>query len=111
MEERRRFDRVLIPLPANIFADDDQGNRLGRIRELGRGGFLLQTSRRFSMGVPLAVIIVAEHDGIRRQVNVVQRYRTAKGETGFEFHALEPEAAVEIGVLIGKYYDASAYEK
>jgi hypothetical protein len=105
MEERRRFDRVLIPLPANIFANDDQGNRLGRIRDLGRGGFLLQPSRRFSADVPLAMTIVAELDGIRRQVNVMQRYLSAEGNSGFEFRALAPDAAVEIGVLIGKYYD------
>ncbi len=107
MDERRQFDRVPIPPTANIFADDDQGNRLGRIRMLGRGGFLLQTSRKFPSNVPLAMVIVAESDGLRRPVSVQQRYVTPEGEGGFEFQNLGPDAAVEIGVLIGRHFKSS----
>jgi len=103
-KERRFFDRVQIPAQANIFIEDDQGNRLGRVSMLGRGGFLLNTERRFPALEPLNMIFVAEHDGVRRSLNAVQRYTSPSGEVGFEFQELEPSAAVEIGVLLGKYF-------
>lgn len=104
-KERRYFDRVAIPPDANVFVDDDHGNRLGRIRMLGRGGFLLETNRRFPAAEVLAFTIVGENDGVRRQVNAVQRYTNPEGDVGFEFQELEPDAAVEIAVLIGKYFN------
>ncbi len=107
MDERRQFDRINLPATANIFADDDQGNRLGRIIILGRGGFLLQTKRKFPINVPLDLTIVAERDAVCRPVRVVQRYITDAGCGGFEFQNLDTEAAVEIGVLVGKYFSAS----
>jgi hypothetical protein len=103
-KERRYFDRIVIPATANLFLEDGDGNRLGRIRMLGRGGFLLETSRRFPSTETLAYAIVGESDGIRRQIHAVQRYTSPDGDVGFEFQALEPDAAVEIGVLIGKYF-------
>ena len=111
MKDRRCFDRVVIPAAANLFVEDDQGNRLGRIRMLGRGGFLLETNRRFPAGQPLALTLVGELDGVRQQVNAVRRYANSDGDVGFEFQALGPEVAVEIGVLIGKYFHASSAAK
>jgi hypothetical protein len=111
LKERRYFDRVVIPTTANLFIEDDQGNRFGRIRMLGRGGFLLETSRRFPAAETLAFTIVGERDGVRRQVHAVQRYTNPEGDVGFEFQALEPDAAVEIGVLIGKYFNAARAAK
>jgi hypothetical protein len=107
LKERRYFDRIVIPATANLFLEDDQGNRFGRIRVLGRGGFLLETSRRFPAAETLAFTIVGERDDVRRQVHAVQRYTNPEGDVGFEFQALEPDAAVEIGVLIGKYFNAA----
>ena len=104
-KERRYFDRIVIPATANLCLEDDQGNRFGRIRMLGRGGFLLETNRRFPAAETLAFTIVGERDGVRRQVHAVQRYTNPDGDVGFEFQALEPDAAVEIGVLIGKYFN------
>lgn len=106
-KERRYFDRIVIPATANLGLEDDQGNRFGRIRMLGRGGFLLETNRRFPAGETLAFTIVGERDGVRRQVHAVQRYTNPEGDVGFEFQALEPDAAVEIGVLIDKYFNLS----
>ncbi len=101
--ERRDFKRITIPATANIFADDESGNHLGRIRMLGRGGLLLETIRRFPPGEILIVTIVAEHDRICRQVHMEQRYTSPDGHVGFEFNSLDTEAAVAIGVLINKY--------
>ena len=111
LKERRYFDRIVIPATANLFLEDDQGNRFGRIRMLGRGGFLLETSRRFPAAETLAFTIVGEDDDVRRQVHAVQRYTNPDGNVGFEFQALEPDAAVEIGVLIDKYFNAARAAK
>jgi hypothetical protein len=105
-KERRYFDRVTIPADANLFLDDDHGNRLGRICELGRGGFLLETNRRFPPAEVLPFVMVGESDGVRRQVNALQCYTNPEGDVGFEFSALGPDAAVEIGVLIDRYFNA-----
>lgn len=110
-KERRYFDRIVIPTTANLCLEDDQGNRFGRIRMLGRGGFLLETNRRFPAGETLAFTIVGERDDVRRQVHAVQRYTNPEGDVGFEFQALEPDAAVEIGVLIDKYFNLSRATK
>ena len=109
--ERRGSDRVPIPATASVFADDDAGNRLGRIRMLGRGGFLLETSRRFPAGEIMGVTIVAEREGVRRQAQVVQRYTSPDGHVGFEFKSLDPEGTIEVGVLIGKYFAFSGDDK
>ena len=44
-------------------------------------------------------------------VHAVQRYTNPDGNVGFEFQALEPDAAVEIGVLIDKYFNAARAAK
>ena len=111
LKERRFFDRIVIPATANLFLEDEQGNRFGRIRMLGRGGFLLETNRRFPAAETLAFTIVGEDDAVHRQVQAVQRYTNPNGDVGFEFQALEPDAAVEIGVLIGKYFNAARAAK
>ncbi|MGI9104131.1 MAG: PilZ domain-containing protein [Terriglobales bacterium] len=108
MEERRQFDRVQIPASARVHAEDAEGNRLGRIVMLGRGGCQVQTSRRFPPDVTMPLVIVAELDGIRRHVSAIHRFTLPNGEAGFEFQGIEPEAAVEIGVLVGKYFPADA---
>ncbi|MGZ4822481.1 MAG: PilZ domain-containing protein [Terriglobales bacterium] len=111
LNERRTFDRVPIPATANIFADDEEGNRLGRVRMIGRGGFLLETNRRFPPAEVLLFTIIAERDNVRRQVYAEQRYTSPNGHVGFEFRSLDPEATVEIGVLIRKYFAFSGEDE
>jgi hypothetical protein len=107
MDERRKFERVILPAAANIYAEDGEGRRIGRLRILGRGGFLMDTRLSFTIGTTHLLTIVAEGEGIRRSLPVVVRYGTEPG-VGFEFVNLEPDAAVEVGVLLGKYYQAAA---
>ena len=90
MDNRRNYERVRIPESAGIYAIDDGGKRMGPVRELGLGGML-----------------VDESQGIHRHVKTVSCYKTAEG-VGFHFHTLEPQAAVEVGVIIGKHHPASA---
>lgn len=110
-KERRTSDRVLIPATANIFADDEEGNRLGRIRRIGPGGFLLETNRRFPPGEILLITLIAERDNVRRQVYAEQRYTSPDGHVGFEFKSLDPEATVAIGALIRKYVGFSGEDE
>ncbi len=103
MDERRRFERVSIPENAKLYCDDRQGKRLGAVRVLGRGGLLLDTKDHFLPGSIHELVLVSEREDIRRQLRIVVRDDSPEG-VGFEFAALEPDAAVEIGVIIGRYY-------
>ncbi len=103
MDERRRFERVTIPANAKLYCQDQQGKRLGAVRALGRGGLLLDTRDHFHPGSVQEVVLVSEDGDIRRKLRLVARYISPEG-VGFAFAALEPDAAVEVGVIIGKYY-------
>jgi hypothetical protein len=105
--ERRKFERVNLPASANVFIQDHSEQRVGRVRILGRGGFLLETKERFRSGSTEPLTIVAPASGIRREIEARALYTTDEG-TAFEFHNLQPDAAVEVGVLLGKYYAAKS---
>ncbi len=105
MEERRKFERVHIPEWAKVFVADVTGKKLGDVRMLGRGGMLLAIPGGLPAGGRHTVYIVDASEGIRREVRIVVRY-SMPGGVGCEFVDLEPDAAVEIGIIIGKYYSA-----
>jgi hypothetical protein len=106
-EERRKFERVHLPAGSGVYAATNDGDTLGELRMLGRGGFQVDTQRDFKMGTDHHVYIVDESESIRRQVHAVVRNLSHDTLVGFEFEDLGPDAAVEIGVMIGKYYSAS----
>lgn len=110
MDERRRFERINIPASAKIHAQTASGKRVGPVRVLGRGGFMVDTPESFELGKKLDLVIVDEAEGIHRKVAAVPRYRQGPG-VGFEFHHLDADTAVEVGVMIGKYYAAHAAKK
>lgn len=107
MDDRRKFERITLPDSTKVFAHDASGERLGRIRVIGRGGLLVETRQSIAPGSHHALVLVDDTEGIKRPVPTVARYTTPQG-IGFEFESLEPDAAVEIGVIIGKYYSATA---
>ncbi|ABF42447.1 type IV pilus assembly PilZ [Candidatus Koribacter versatilis Ellin345] len=107
MDDRRKFERIALPDSTKVFAHDKQGERLGRVRVIGRGGLLIETRQAFDPGSHHELVLVDDTEGIKRPVPAVARYITPQG-IGFEFETLEPDAAVEIGVIIGKYYSATA---
>lgn|SRR5512143_2409308 len=108
MDDRRRFERVNMPDFAKVYATDEQNSRLGPVRVLGRGGMLIKSERPLSPGSHQSLYLVDDSEGIRRELHVVVRYTSDEG-TGLEFENLEPDAAVEVGVIIGKYYAAGAH--
>ena len=109
-KNRRKYERVMLPEAAGIYATDSKGKRLGPVRELGLGGLLVDTPRRCQEGDMLSLVLVDKSEGIRRRVKTVTCYRVAQG-VGFRFHTLDPEAAVEIGVIIGKHHSANSKRK
>ena len=105
MENRRNYERVKIPETAGIYAIEEGGKRMGPVRELGLGGMLVDTKLPCREGDMLSLVLVDESQGIHRHVKTVSCYKTAEG-VGFHFHTLEPQAAVEVGVIIGKHQAA-----
>jgi hypothetical protein len=102
MDERRSFERINIPESAGVYAATPQGERLGTIVMLGRGGFLLASRGKFESGKGRDFVIVDQGQGVRTPVRAVARYTSNQG-VGFEFEDLKSDAAVEIGVIIGKH--------
>jgi hypothetical protein len=102
MEERRKFDRVKLPASAAVYALDEDGKRLGRVLKLGPGGLVLETSAPLVEGSPHHIVLVEEGEHIRRSFVVVVRFRSPEG-IALEFRAVDIEAAIDIGIIIGKY--------
>jgi hypothetical protein len=99
---KRRFERVTLPSNAEVFAEEE-GRRLGRVTSLGQGGMLVETTRNFMFQSPHRIVVVEENEGIHREIVAVALYRH-DGSVGFEFPSLDVDAAVEIGVILGRYY-------
>ena len=101
-DERRRFERINIPESARIYVRDANGKRLGVLRILGRGGMLFSCETPYESGSKATFQIVDDAEGITRPVNTIVRYFTPEG-IACEFERLDTDAAVDIGVWIGKF--------
>lgn len=109
-DERRKFERLQIPEVAKVQVNLPDGKKLGMLSVLGRGGFQVRTKKSFQMGDVHSLVIVDKTENIKRPVRAMVRSVDPPGLVGFEFESLEPDAAVEIGVIIGKYYSAAFNE-
>ena len=107
MENRRKFERLSLPSASKAYVTDPAGRRLGNLSVLGRGGFQidLRDHAAYTDGSSHDVVLVDESEGIRREVAGIVRM-SKPGAVGFEFKDLNADAAVEVGVIIGKYYSA-----
>jgi hypothetical protein len=108
MDERRKFERLSLPQTSRAFVTNTEGKRLGNLSVVGRGGFQidLRENSAFPQGSLHEVLIVDDSEGIKRQVSGIVRMSNP-GAVGFEFQDLSADAAVEVGVIIGKYYSAA----
>jgi hypothetical protein len=106
-DERRKFERINLPRMEHAFVTTAKGKRLGDLSVLGRGGFQVDTQEPFKSGEVHDLVIVDTTEGIKREVRAIVRM-SAPGAVGFEFEDLDPDGAVEMGVIIGKYYSANA---
>jgi len=105
MDERRKFERLSIPQSSGVYVCTPDGRRIGWLSVLGRGGFQVETEHPFKVQQRHSLVIVDDSEGIRRPVRATVRSEKG-GSIGFEFAELDPDAAVEIGVIIGKYYSS-----
>jgi hypothetical protein len=105
--ERRRFERVEVKHKAKVKVTDPRGQLLGIVRQIGRGGIAFEPEKPFKKDKKVKVVISDDSEKIRFQVNAVVRYAGPR-QVGLEFRDLDAESAVDVGILIGKYYDNGA---
>ena len=104
--EKRKYERVELPPEAGAYLEDPTGKRLGALRVIGQGGLFCECDPSpYRAGQIMLVRIVDKSEGIERNLNCEIRYTEPKG-IGLAFEDLGPDSAVEIGVMIGKYYSA-----
>jgi len=106
-EEKRRFERIDIRPEAQIVVLDKKDRRVGVLRQLARGGFAMEPDKSYSRDNKVHEFTIHEpEEDIRVEIHA--RVRFAEPELiGFEFVDLTPDSAVEVGVIIGKYYEHS----
>jgi PilZ domain len=104
-EERRRFERIDIMHEAQVLAMDARGNKAGVLRQLARGGFMMEPEKTYSEDSKIYSFTIHEPlEDIRVRVNARLRFSDQQ-YAGFEFVDLDPDSAVQIGQIIGKYYE------
>jgi hypothetical protein len=104
-DERRRFERVDITHQAQVLVLDPDGSKTGVLRQLARGGFMMEPEKHYSEENSTYRFTIHEPtENIRVPVNAKLRFADPQ-YAGFEFVDLDAEAAVAIGEIIGKYYE------
>src|SRR5579864_6405981 len=104
--ELRKFERVDIDYKAQVEVLDSKGKKVGTLRQLGRGGFMMEPEKEFNNKVRTHEFVLHEsEEDLHVSVQAKLRFADARF-VGFEFVDLGPDAAVEIGIIIGKYYEA-----
>jgi hypothetical protein len=104
-EERRRFERVDITHQAQVLVLDVKGRKTGVLRQLARGGFMMEPEKTYNEENKIYSFTIHEpSEDIRVRVNARLRFSDQQ-YAGFEFVDLDPESAVQIGHIIGKYYE------
>lgn len=103
--DRRRFERVDIAQRSQVLVLDPKGQKAGVLRQIGRGGFMIEPEKAFSKDDTTHKLTIHEPEE-KIQVEVHARVLYANTNlVGFEFVDLDPNAAVEVGIIIGKYYE------
>ena len=105
--ERRRFERVDIHRNSQVVVLEGKNKQVGVLRQIGRGGFMMEPEKSFTKDDKPHKLTIHEPD---EEISVEVKARvlyTDGGYVGFEFVDLDPEAAVELGIIIGKFYEAN----
>jgi hypothetical protein len=107
MDEKRRFERIDIKPEAQIVVLDQMGRKAGVLRQLARGGFSMVPEKPYTRDNTIYEFTIHEPtEDIR--VQITARIRSADQHmAGFEFVDLDVRSAVDIGIIIGKYYEQS----
>jgi hypothetical protein len=105
VEEKRRFERIDIASHGMVEVLDEKDQKIGMLRQLARGGFSMETDKHYSKDSKVYTFAIVE-SGENIRADVKARVRFADSNlVGFEFVDLNAAAAVEIGIIIGKYYE------
>jgi hypothetical protein len=107
LSNRRRFERVDVNFQAQVQVTDEKGKSAGLLRQIGRGGFMLEPEREFKEGKKYKFYIIEGSENIKLAVKGICRYADIR-RAGFEFANLDVDSAVEVGILIGKFYQTDA---
>ena len=102
-DDRRRFERVDVSYESHVLVLE-KGKKVGTLRQIARGGFMMEPDKGFKKGKKHALVISDAAEGVQAQVKVVVRYADSR-YVGFEFEGLDAETAVNIGIIMGAYYD------
>ena len=104
-DEKRRFERIDISSSAQIAVLDENGGRVGTLRQLARGGFAMEPETSYSKDNRVHNFTIHEPaEDIRVEVSARVRF-AEESLVGFEFVDLTADSAVDVGVIIGKYYE------
>jgi hypothetical protein len=68
---------------------------------------MIEPEKDFKEGKKMKLILVDRSENIRLTVKVVVRYADIR-RAGFEFDGLDIDSAMEVGIMIGKYYQTDA---
>jgi hypothetical protein len=106
--ERRKFERINIAYSKQVLVLDESGARVGFLRQLGRGGFLMQPENVFPRDSKIHKFTIHEpQENLKVQVKARVRYANPRA-AGFEFVDLDADTAIEVGIIIGKYYESQS---
>ena len=106
-DERRKFERVTMPKASPVKVRNEDGKDLGPVTMIGRGGIQVQEAKPPEIGSEVRLTLIDTTEGIQRSVDAVARNVIGGTFVGYEFQNLDADAAVEIGVIIGKYYSSA----
>jgi hypothetical protein len=104
---RRKFERVDVNFAAQVYVGDEKNKRVGVLRQIGRGGMMIEPEKEFKKGKKYKFIISDRSENIKLEVKTICRYADMR-RAGFEFDGLDVHSAVDVCILIGKYYQTDA---
>ena len=103
--ERRKFERVDIAKSSQVLVLAAEGHKVGVVRQIGRGGFMMEPQQSYRKDEQTHTLTIHEpSEEIKVEVHARVAY-AGPDLVGFEFVHLDPAAAVELGIIIGKYYE------
>ena len=100
--DRRQYERVNLTYPAQVFVNENK-RRVGIIRQLGQGGILVETDKKFEKDLNYELEMLDAEENIHLTLQVTCR-SSALPYSSFEFNTLDVASAEGIGILLGKYY-------
>ena len=75
---RRRFERVEIDFQTGVFITDKKHKRIGLLRQLGRGGMMVEPERTFKVGKKEEIFIVDVSENLKVHLHATVRYADAR---------------------------------